>query len=468
VQEEESSSNQSKAVVLASDGDKEVGEYWMVPSLNEIAAMNREQRSKVSGFTVGRTGVGKVTFNAPVDLNKVDVDNIYDKIVVMKTRSCTVYPDSVTKPARGSGLNVPSTITLENSFPRSAGKGEVPEKILQKHIKRLQRIPQTTFVDYNVASGEWTFKVPHFTTYGLDYDEDEDEDMDVTENDFGQSTLSAPPDSPTPGAQRTPGSATPVNGLYYDQSAISNGTTPQGSSEPEDDTFNFKKSGRTLKYFPGAFDETSAVEVDDDMDDDAHSDSQSFLGERSTGSVSDADEPAEQVDDDTEYQGNELVRVESNGMAGSFPQLDGTVELQHDGYATESDEESIMARTPGNKMRAQLRELRGSPIYRSPLNVVDDNWADMLQRTVSPKKQDREVLKRIRDTETEAGAQGLGQLQQSRMLSPAKNRLAADPKGFATSIDLMRSLFGETKSPVKAQQQPIATQNSGFEVGLSA
>lgn len=437
-----------KAYPPGIQADKEEGEYWMSPSKEEIQAMNRTQRQRVSNFKVGRYGVATVHFDAPVDLTNIDLDSIFGGLVVLVTRTATVYPDNIVgKPPMGQGLNVPSTIEMENSWPRQDLSKYTPERAaryMDKHIDRLTRIEGTEFVDYDKSRGIWRFRVPHFTTYGLEYDDDESDVDDVTEPDFGQSTLSAAPDTPTP-QTRTP------TGTLYDQSFAS--TSEQTESELED-TFDFKKR----KIFPGTFDPETAIEDDDEMQDDYdNQDSQSFLDERSVGSLS-GDDVEEPKDHDEIYHGNELIRIESNEMAGSYPQPVATAEHEND-YAQEYQEE-IMPDTPGGLMRARLRAMQtsGSPLKRK-LEFSDDNWTEMLQQTISPQKQDREHLKQIRDLEAEATL--LGSLQKSTM-SPIKNRVVSDGRGFTSHIDLMRSIFDEAKSPAKAVQVPV--KGNGFEV----
>jgi len=440
------------ALSLVNRRDKEPGEYWMSPSKEELQAMNRAQRQKVSNFTIGRHGIATVHFDVPVDLTNIDLDSIIGKIVVLEVRSATVYPETSSKPPMGQGLNVPSTIVLENSWPRDGKNVADPSRIqrhLFRHVDRLKRIPNTEFVNYDKTQGIWTFRVSHFTTYGLDYDDETDDE--ISQADFGQSTLSVAPDTPTP-QSRTP------KGNHNDQSFLSASEISGITESDPEDTFDFKKR----KVFPGAFDTVGAIEEDAQMEDeDDEQDRQSFLDERSAGSLSE-DDVEEPMDHDNVHYGNELVRIESNEMAGSYPQLGATAE--HD-YASDDQEEERMPETPGGLMRARLRAMRtaGSALKRN-LEVGDeDNWAEMLQQTISPQKKDRADLKRIRDLEAEATL--LGSPQKSIAL-PVKSRVLSEGRGFATSIDLMHSLFGEAKSSAKVAQVP--EKMKGFEVCFSS
>jgi nuclear pore complex protein Nup98-Nup96 len=418
--------------------DQEPGQYWMKPSKAEIEGMTRDQRRAVSGFTVGREGVGHVAFST-VDLRDINLDDLFDNLIVLTVRSATVYPNSAKKPPRGKGLNVPSTIALQNSWPRGKDKRTpIADKTgskMRKHIERLQRVDNTKFVDYEASTGVWSFQVDHFTTYSLDLDEDE-----VSE--FGQSTLSAAPDTPTP-KSRTPG-RTPVGN--FDESFSSGSQLSRSGLDP-DDTFEFKKSKRVL---PGAFDDEEAFDEEVEMAD-YDEQQQFFLDERSVGSPSE-DGVEEPVDDDDVFADDESVSVVDQEMAGSFPQADNTTGLDdsHDGM-------DIVEDTPGGVMRARMRALKNSdtPVKRN--FAAGNDWVGTLATTISPQKQDRALLKTLVDL-------GEDLRPDHEPASAVRSRVVSDGRGFATSIDLMNSLWGQTKSPVKAAKVPAKPK--GFEVGV--
>lgn len=417
--------------------DPELGDYWMKPSKAEIEGMNRGQRSKVVGFTVGRVGVGQVRFDVPVDLSLINLDDIPGEIVQLVPRSATVYRDNAKKPAMGKGLNVPSTISLENSWPRKRdGKtpsGETEGPRYKKHVDRLAKVPDTHFKSYDQSTGVWTFSVDHFTTYGLP--EEDDDEIDPSE--FGQSTLSAPPDSPTP-QKRTPKSTEP------DQSFESSQIT-QTESDPED-TFQFRKK----KMLPGAFDDQD-IYIDEEMGDESYTREESFLDERSVGSQSEngVEEPMEQ-DDITD---NESVSIVDQEMAGSYPEAGNTAEHDDD---SQDEDVDVAIETPGAMLRARLRALKTSGTPMKKQFALGDDWTNALQKTISPKKQDRALLKSLIDihgNDTRPDADPV----------PVSRRVVSDGRGFATSIDLMNSLFGQTRSPVKAK---VPATSKGFEVGV--
>lgn len=421
---------EEEPLVPAHSSDDAEGEYWMTPTLAEIEAMSHDQKRRVN-LTVGRHGAGKVTFNVPVDLTDVPINEIIDKIVILKIRSCTVYADTARKPPMGKGLNVPSTITLLQTWPRGCNKeNPATPREAAKHLKRLKSVPDTTFESFDSENGIWTFSVEHFTTYGLAEDEDDDE--------FGQSTLSLPPDSPTPKMRNTPRS--------FDQSFAS--TSHVTESDPED-TFEFRRK----KVLPGAFDSQAAF-LDDEPDQEYNDGQNSFLDERSMGSQSESgvDEPMEE---DDVFQDDESVSIQDQDMAGAYPEADNTMEQMDEDSQEDNNEMELMAQTPGAIMRARMRAIRsGTPMKQR--FAAGDDWADTLTATVSPKKQDRALLKSLIDLNgNDSRPEGQPTSVQRRVVSTGQ--------GFATSIDLMNSLFGQARSPVKVAKVPAVAK--GFEVG---
>lgn len=408
VHEEEAVSPQvQSSATTAADG--EAGEYFMSPSKEEIQDMNRVQRQKVSGFTVGRQNVGYVKFKVPVDLTSVDIDNIFDNIVILEPRSATVYPNAAKKPPVGKGLNVPAIINLENSWPRASRKGK-PISVA-KHIERLKRIPDTTLENYNAETGEWTFSVEHFTTYGLDESDEEDE--------------TEPSGAPTtyPSTQRD--FPSPPTGISSEDSTMLEGK-------------------RSYKALPGAFDadENSYIEHEAEMAV-APLSQPSFLASRSAGSMSNALVPMDQDEMDDEY-------------AMSEAHEDASASLGHH-LAAEQEDNSFdgshfdaVPETPAGIMRARMRAIKGSATPMKVQVAAGDDWMDMLSKTISPQKRDRALLRTINET-----ADYRAKDDHFRDRSPTKKRIVSDSRGFATSIDLMNSLFEKAKIPAENLQASV-------------
>ncbi|QDS75063.1 hypothetical protein FKW77_006650 [Venturia effusa] len=416
-----------------SQKDKEAGDYWMKPSLEQIARMSRDEKTCVKDFTVGRHGCGQIVFSK-VNLLEVPPQDILGKIVKIQVRQATVYGDETVakKPARGHGLNVPSVITLGNSWPRSAaGLLPVHEKKgprYEKHIKRLQRVADTTFVNYNAQTGEWTFSVEHFTTYACPEDDDDDDSM-MDENILDDI------------ADEAPGTPTPSN--FTSKTILSHVSPPFTSdsslpSPPEsspDDTFDFKKGPR--KHLPGQFSDQDLGDVDmgEEDDDDNTDTAQSFLGERSVGSL----------EDDGMSQASELDTVEDQDMAGSYPKPGYTTE-----QSTASNNRDGDALKPKSILKASQINNIGTPLKTGQL-LFGADWTEQLQRTVSPKKQDRAALRANQPTAFTV------------LETEPIHKVAINDRPFSTSIDLINELF-KSQSGRKTVPAKFGDSSRDFEV----
>jgi nuclear pore complex protein Nup98-Nup96 len=442
VHEEEASAAapSNPATDAVSQEDQKEGDYWMEPSRAEVENMSRAQRQSIPNFKAGRHGVGFIEFNQPVDLSSIDLDSLLGKIVELVVRKATVYPVQAKKPPVGKGLNVPSTISLFNSWPRKKDRATIVNDKsgpkFKKHIERLKRVPNTQFDSYDSNKGIWKFKVPHYTTYGFPEDDDETDGDAMSE--FGQSTLSAPPDTPTPKSN------------HIDQSFASTSQLTHTESDPED-TFEFRRK----KILPGAFDEQEAF-VDDEMEDGNGDQYQEpFLDERSVGSQSE-DGVEEPMDQDDVFQDGEFVNIVDQDMAGSCPQLGNTAELDENSQDG-GDHMEMEAETPGALARARLRAVQKSETPSKRTFAAGNDWTAALKTTISPQKQDRALLKSLIDVRD-------NDPQDNSQPTPAAKRVVSDGRGFATSIDLMNSLFGQNKSPAKIAKVPA--KGKGFEVGV--
>ncbi|KIX97209.1 uncharacterized protein Z520_07324 [Fonsecaea multimorphosa CBS 102226] len=357
----------SRKTPVQAKPDPQPGDYWMKPTRAELNKMPREKLSRFVGFEVGRKGCGKVVFNGPVDLTSLPLDDLYEKIVEIRLRSITVYPDASSKPPVGKGLNVPSTISIENSWPRSRGQpsSATSGPIFEKHVNRLKKMHGTEFVNYEVTTGVWTFRVPHYTRYGLDYDDDDE---------MGQSMLSAPPDSLNSSA------SVGNSGMDVDSE-----THDDYETDGDDDTFAFKQ-----KTLPGGYGRQSVVDYGNDIP------TAQTVQDGAGGSQMEQDYSDE--DDDNEVS-----------MAGSYPP------------PTASPSKPILKPSSA-----------GTP--RKALINIDGDWAEQLQRTISPRKQNRDALRQVQS-----------QVLLDRTYEPMQPSLDfsknVNKNQFRTSIDIMNSLF---------------------------
>lgn len=429
VHEEETPALASKSATSSPEKGS-AGAYWTSPTKEEILRMNRVQRSAINNFTVGRDNVGQVQFKVAVDLTNIDLEEITGGIVVLETRSCTVYPVAAKKPPVGKGLNVPSVITLEHSWPRGRDKktplAEKSGRSFNKHVERLKRIPDTRFIDYDADTGVWTFEVEHFTTYGLDYDDDDTDGETLGEIVPEEATL---PSQPKPSFQ-TEDEESP-------------------SAEPEE-TFEFRRKRRAL---PGAFDYTGAVSDDEEEMTDVNK--QSFLSNRSAGSASQALGHQEDEEMDEEHALPE--GQDASAYLGYHQAAEPEYDSPYIGSMAEYQE------TPGGIMRARMRAIKDS---NTPLRlqVADgDDWMDMLQKTITPAKRDRAALKTINEEEVYEDLKASTRQDASQ----AKPRAVSDGRGFATSIELMNSLFEKPRASVRPSA-PASIPTSGFKVGTTS
>ena len=395
----------------------EPGAYWMSPTAEDIRAMNRMQRQRVHDFTVGRENVGSVTFKVPVDLSNINLDELFDGIIVLVPRSATVYPVAAKKPPVGKGLNVPAIISLEHSYPR--GGVATTGRRLERHIERLKTsIPDTTFESYDKETGVWTFSVEHFTTYGLGDDDDDDDDVTEVASLPARQPISSP-------------------------SVVKDSTSPV---DP-DDTFEFKRSRRAV---PGAFDDAAM------SDNEEVSDAAQRQGTLSP-EPQEADAPLpsrEWPEDESMADGPDEYQLEAFEQSSQQGSVDGQDEFLLSRYADDNE-----AQVPAGIMRARMRAFKKSTAPTRIEVAGGDDWTQILQASVrAPRTVDRATLRTLNETGAAWDLKDRG--------SPAPQRNAPVPEGpgFATSIDLMKSLFEQAKGP----NQPVqASPAKGFvKVGV--
>lgn len=171
--------------------NKNNSDYWCTPSPEQLRLLTSDQLSSVSNFVIGRRNHGYITYSMPVDLRKFSDNfeiNLFDNIVKFRSsKTVEVYPKNTEKPPVGYGINVPAVITLENVYPidRKTKKYITDSSRLtefQKFAQKLRSLRDMEFISYNPFGGVWTFKVQHFSIWGLvnesDAEIDEDDDME--------------------------------------------------------------------------------------------------------------------------------------------------------------------------------------------------------------------------------------------------------------------------------------------------
>ncbi|KAF1946052.1 hypothetical protein EJ02DRAFT_336826 [Clathrospora elynae] len=384
----------------------QAGSYWCSPTLEQLKKMSKRELKSVPKFVVGRQNVGQINFHhgEPVDLSEVDLDRLFDDIVQLNVRNATVYGPTCTclpKPPLGTALNQPSEIVLAQSKPRNkAGKKDT------KHLERLKRVAGTQFIKYNQMNGEWTFAVPHFSSYGLDYEDD------YSDEEEGSSDLSDVPDTPAQKQHRS----SQMTSTPQEDSLVS----PTQSQSSPDDTFDFKKGMRGGRAsVPGGFGDEAVYEQDEEIQDTR---GESFLGHRSVGSL-DGQQDADY------FEESESELVHDQDMAGS---VSGPIQTTEQTAAKENGLKGSLKPKSILKASQLLRPGMGTPSKGQP--VFDDDWANQLQRTISPKKQDRQALR-----------ESQGNVLRQQDAQPTNFSQSFGGRQLTTAMDLMDSLFGETE-----------------------
>lgn len=140
--------------------------YYISPTLETLSGMSNENLKRVQNLIVGRKGYGEIKFEGAVDLSDTVLDEIMGNIVVIEDKKVVVYPDEDSKPPKGTKLNVPAVVRLDNCFALDKNTGAAikdpkhPRFLVFK--EKLRTRPMVKFVNYEDATGAWQFKVEGF------------------------------------------------------------------------------------------------------------------------------------------------------------------------------------------------------------------------------------------------------------------------------------------------------------------
>jgi nuclear pore complex protein Nup98-Nup96 len=159
------------------------------------------------------------------------------------------------------------------------------------------------------------------------------------------------------------------------------------------------------------------------------------------------------MDQDGAFHDDESVSIMDQEMAGSYPEAGNTAELLEDSQGGDEDMD-VMVETPGAVMRARMRAKNAGTPAKGQFSASND-WANTLKTTISPQKQDRAYLKSLVEEQGD-------NLRLDAEPTPMPRRVVSDGRGFANSIDLMHSLFPDTKSPTKTAKTTATSK--GFQV----
>eukprot|EP00177_Eucheuma_denticulatum_P005859 GFKZ01010679.1.p1 GENE.GFKZ01010679.1~~GFKZ01010679.1.p1 ORF type:complete len:917 (+),score=148.44 GFKZ01010679.1:91-2751(+) len=138
-------------------------EYYMSPSIQELSEMTSEELSHVDEFTIGRKRKGEITWLEPVDLRRVNLD----EVVRIQNRQVSVYPKEEDLVPPGQGLNKPAKVKLFGLYKydkrtreplRDASAAAIMVEKLKGHSAEIG----VTFLGYEVKTGTWLFQVDRF------------------------------------------------------------------------------------------------------------------------------------------------------------------------------------------------------------------------------------------------------------------------------------------------------------------
>ncbi|KAK9740860.1 hypothetical protein RND81_03G066300 [Saponaria officinalis] len=152
-------------------------DYYTVPSIDELVEIEGKcpgYCSKIRDFTVGRLGFGNVRFIGETDVRGLDLE----EIVRFSRHEVVVYEDESGKPSVGEGLNKPAIVTLILRVGALSGFDGVRFGKVVDRLRFSADRQGAEFVSYEPWSGEWRFRVSHFSRFGLSLDDEDDIVMD--------------------------------------------------------------------------------------------------------------------------------------------------------------------------------------------------------------------------------------------------------------------------------------------------
>ena len=169
-------------------------DYFTVPSMEILNAMTEEELMNVVDFTVGHYEYGELQWPGVTDVRGLDLD----KLVVFKRHVVQVYDDSLVgspdtdglpyaKPPQGCELNKDTIVSLLGLWPEGSDGGglrgadgdttrlDPPPPLTAEALKKFEGELKASveskhgmeYVSYKVEEGELTFRVNHWTIYGI-------------------------------------------------------------------------------------------------------------------------------------------------------------------------------------------------------------------------------------------------------------------------------------------------------------
>lgn len=140
--------------------------------MSVLKKMSSKELAHVKNFSVYRPNIGKIEWDGETDVRGLDLD----LIVNIEKRGVEVYDSddaALLKPAMGYGLNKSAIIYLDDIYPPE-GSTLQKRNLFTDKLRKICEKSGSEFIDYSLASGQWIFRVQHFSRYGLDDSDEED------------------------------------------------------------------------------------------------------------------------------------------------------------------------------------------------------------------------------------------------------------------------------------------------------
>jgi len=129
-------------------------EYTIRPEPKKIFRMTETELKAIKNLQIENEW-GRIEFEGETDVTGVD----FDSTITISHQKIIVYPKDSLKPSIGQKLNKAATVHLFKCFPKTNTKTFINK------LKIATRNQGAKFVSYNEKTGEWIFKVKHFSEY---------------------------------------------------------------------------------------------------------------------------------------------------------------------------------------------------------------------------------------------------------------------------------------------------------------
>ena len=173
-------------------------DYETKPKLVDIPGLDENGQCWVKGFTIMRKNYGQIHWPGRADIANLNLD----RIVEIKRKAVSVYPEEIEteKPEQGNGLNQKAEVSLVQTYPREKSSNEIirdPERLERMGWpQKLERATEKIggrFLDYDLATGTWSFSVQHFSKYELAESDDEIDENAALDNLKAQAKIASLP-----------------------------------------------------------------------------------------------------------------------------------------------------------------------------------------------------------------------------------------------------------------------------------